>query len=316
LDKSVHPLVIIGAGPAGYTAAIYAARAGLSPFLIRGPEPGGQLMITTDVENFPGFTSILGPDLMVQMEKQAEAVGTLFQEDTIQSLHQKGALFEIEGRSQKYSAQAVIVATGASARWLGLPSETHFRGYGVSACATCDGPFFKNKVVAVVGGGNSAVEEALFLSRHASKVFLIHRRDTLRAERVLQERLFQNPKIEPLWNRTVQEIHGEEKPFRHVTAVTLQGTQASDQERLALDGVFVAIGHIPNTGFLKGLLPLDDEGYIVMPHPERSETKIPGLFAAGDVRDKIYRQAVTAAGQGCMAALDAEKYLAEREAAG
>lgn len=303
-------LLIIGAGPAGYTAAIYAARAALEPVLVRGPEPGGQLMITTDVENYPGFRApILGPQLMEEMAEQARAVGTVFHEDVIRSVDFQNKPFFCTGDKAVYQAEAVILATGASARWLGIESETFFRGFGVSACATCDGFFFKGKRVAVVGGGNTAVEEALFLTHHAAEVILIHRRDTLRAEKILATRLFKNPKIKILWNRTVEEIMGEKAP-KKVTNVRLKNTQTGDLETLSLDGIFVAIGHHPNTDFLKGALKLDAEGYVLGQGPGM-HTEIPGVFAAGDLRDKIYRQAVTAAGQGCMAALDAEKYLGE-----
>lgn len=310
-------LVIIGSGPAGYTAAIYAARAGLAPLLLKGPEPGGQLMITTDVENYPGFPSILGPDLMTAMGTHAEKAGTEIVEDRIQSVvfgNKEGDVHTLKGDKASYDARAVIIATGATAKWLGLEGEKTFRGFGVSACATCDGPFFKNKVVGVVGGGNTAVEEALYLTHHAEKVFLIHRRDQLRAEHVLQKRLLAHPKIEPLWHQVVDRVEGEEKPAKRLTQVQLKHTQTGDFTTLPLQGLFIAIGHKPNTDFLGAQLILDPEGYIVGCEPGML-TEIPGVFTAGDVRDKIYRQAITAAGQGCMAALDAQKYLEILDAA-
>ena len=306
-------VLIIGAGPAGYSAAIYAARAGLSPVLVRGPEPGGQLMITTDVENYPGFRApILGPQLMEDMAAQAQAMGTVFYEDIITDVAFQGQPLRCIGQGRIYEARAVILATGAAARWLGIDSETQFRGFGVSACATCDGFFFRGKRVAVVGGGNSAVEEALFLTHHASEVILIHRRDSLRAEHILQKRLMSHPKIRILWNRAVDEVLGKLSPHKSVTGLRLKDTQTGALETLEVDGVFVAIGHTPNTGFLKDALPCDADGYLRAATVESllaTATDIPGVFAAGDVRDKIYRQAVTAAGQGCMAALDVEKYL-------
>lgn len=303
-------LIIVGSGPAGYTAAIYAARAGLAPLLISGPEPGGQLMITKDVENFPGFSAIEGPDLMVKMREHAQIMGTRFAEDTIVSVDFKtqGGLHRLIGQKQTYESQAIILATGATARWLGLESETKFRGFGVSACATCDGPFFKNKVVAVVGGGNTAVEEALFLTNHATKVYLIHRRDALRAEHVLQQRLLNHPKIDVIWNHVVSDIEGQDKPFKAITALDLKSTVNGAHQTLPVQGLFIAIGHVPNTNFLDNALKLDPEGYIIGTEPSMT-TEIPGIFTAGDVRDKVYRQAITAAGQGCMAALDAEKYV-------
>ncbi|MGL4426290.1 MAG: thioredoxin-disulfide reductase [Alphaproteobacteria bacterium] len=302
-------LLIIGAGPAGYTAAIYAARAGLEPHLVTGPQPGGQLMTTTDVENYPGFRdAIQGPWLMEEMRNQAIAVGTVLHTDLITQVQLDKRPFVCRGEKATYQAEALIIATGAQAKWLNLESETHFRGYGVSACATCDGFFFKNKPVVVVGGGNTAVEEALFLTHHASHVTLVHRRDSLRAEKVLQERLFNNPKITVIWDHVVEEIFGAEQPFRSVEGIRLRHAQTGELKELSAEGVFIAIGHAPNTSLFKEWLPLDETGYI-LPKGPGTHTTIPGVFAAGDVQDKVYRQAVTAAGQGCMAALDAEKFL-------
>ena len=301
-------VLIIGAGPAGYTAAIYAARANLKPILVMGPQPGGQLMITTDVENYPGFAEVIqGPWLMDQMQAQAQHVGVPCVFDLLTEVDVSQRPFVCQGESgDTYLAETLIICTGAQAKWLGLESERRFRGFGVSACATCDGFFFKGKEVAVVGGGNSAVEEALYLTNHASKVYLIHRRDQLKAEKILQDRLFKNPKIIPLWHRQVLTIEGEEAPLR-VTHVQLGDPQGNPVEKLALDGVFVAIGHSPTTALFQGKLDLDGAGYIRT--SSRLETSVPGIFAAGDVQDPIYRQAVTAAGQGCMAALEVERLL-------
>ncbi len=302
-------VLIIGAGPAGYTAAIYTARAGLAPVLATGLTPGGQLTITTDVENYPGFAEIIqGPWLMEQMAAQAAHVGTDIRFDPIVAIDLKACPFRAEGDSgEVYLADAVIIATGAEARWLGLPSEKRYAGKGVSACATCDGFFFRGKRVVVVGGGNTAVEEALYLTHHASAVTLIHRRDTLRAERILQNRLFANPKISVIWNATVAEILGGGSP-EGVTAVRLADPAGGAERVVETDGVFIAIGHSPNTALFAGQLEIDRDGYIVTV-PGSTRTSVPGVFAAGDVADKLYRQAVTAAGTGCMAALDAEKYL-------
>jgi len=307
--------LIIGAGPAGYTAAIYAARANLAPHMVPGLQPGGQLMITTDVENYPGFADVIqGPWLMEQMQKQAEHVGTTLFYDMIVSVDLSKRPFTCIGDSgDTYVADALAICTGAQARWLGLPSEELLRGKGVSACATCDGFFFRGKEVAVVGGGNTAVEEALYLTNHATKVTLIHRRDQLRAEKILQTRLFANPKIQVIWDSVVAEIEGGGEP-PHVTGLTLKNAKTGEQSRLACDGVFIAIGHTPVTEMFRGQLTLDAEGYIVT-RPDSTATEIPGVFAAGDVRDKVFRQAVTAAGMGCMAALEAEKFLAAAESA-
>lgn len=309
MDTAHTKLLIIGAGPAGYTAAIYAARANLKPILVTGLQPGGQLTITTDVENFPGFADVIqGPWLMEQMRLQAEHMGTQITYDYINKVDFSKRPFVCYGESATFTADSVIIATGAEAKWLNIPSEETFRGFGVSACATCDGFFFKNKSVAVVGGGNSAVEEALYLSNIASRVTLIHRRDTLRAEKVLQDRLFANPKINVIWNHEVDEILGSLES-KGVTGLRLRSTSNPEtKQTLDVDGVFIAIGHSPKTDVFKGQINLDENGYILTEKGETT-TNVPGVFAAGDVQDKIYRQAVTAAGQGCMAALDAEEFL-------
>jgi thioredoxin reductase (NADPH) len=304
-------LLVIGAGPAGYTAAIYAARASLAPILVAGLQPGGQLMITTDVENYPGFAAaIQGPWLMEQMQAQAEPVGTRIMHDLIMEVDFSRRPFRCVGDSGDiYLADSVVIATGAQARWLGLPSEKRYQGAGVSACATCDGFFYRGKRVAVIGGGNTAVEEALHLTHHADHVTLIHRRDSLRAEKILQRRLFEHPKIEVLWNSVTEEILGGGTP-PVVTGLRLSHRETGAESTLDLDGVFIAIGHTPNTSVFAGQIALDPEGYILT-QPGTTRTNVPGIFAAGDVQDKIYRQAVTAAGSGCMAALDAEKWLTE-----
>ena len=303
--------IIIGSGAAGYTAAIYTARANMNPVLVNGQQPGGQMTITTDVENYPGFKDVIqGPWLMDQMKAQAESVGTKIINDIITECNFKSKPFELIGDSKSvYYGKTVIIATGAVARWLGIKSEEKFKGYGVSACATCDGFFFKNKIVAVVGGGNTAVEEALYLTLHAKKVLLIHRRGKLRAEKILQDRLFKNPKIEVVWDSNTKEIYGDENP-KKVTGISIINTKTNKLKSIGLDGVFIAIGHDPATNIFKNKIKLDNEGYILTKSGS-TKTNIPGVFAAGDVTDKIYRQAVTAAGLGCMAAIDAEKYIAE-----
>jgi thioredoxin reductase (NADPH) len=308
-------VLIIGAGAAGYTAAIYAARANLQPLLVAGLQPGGQMTITTDVENYPGFADIIqGPWLMEQMHQQAEHVGTKVILDLIVAIDFARRPFVATGDSgDHYLGDTVIVATGAQARWLGLRSEEIFRGFGVSACATCDGFFFRGKDVVVVGGGNTAVEEAIYLTNHARRVTLVHRRDALRAEKILQGRLFRNPKIEIIWDSVVDDILGLPEPPT-VTGIRLRNLRSGAVSELGCDGVFIAIGHTPVTGFLAGQLPLDLEGYVVT-RPDSTQTVIPGVFAAGDVKDRIFRQAVTAAGMGCMAALEAEKFLAAQEEA-
>ncbi|MET0528326.1 MAG: thioredoxin-disulfide reductase [Microvirga sp.] len=307
-------LIIIGSGPAGYTAAIYAARALLEPVMISGFQPGGQLMITTDVENYPGFAEVIqGPWLMEQMRLQAEHVGTKMISDHITKVDLKQRPFRLEGDSgDVYTCDSLIVATGAQAKWLGLPSEGLFQGFGVSACATCDGFFYRNKEVVVVGGGNTAVEEALYLANLASKVTLVHRRDSLRAERILQDRLFKHPKIEVIWNNAVEEICGTENPSS-VTHLRLKNLVSGETSEFKTDGVFIAIGHKPSTELFVGQLDMKQGGYLQV-NPGTTTTNIPGVFAAGDVTDDIYRQAVTSAGMGCMAALDAERYLAALEA--
>ncbi len=302
-------VLILGSGPAGCTAAIYAARASLQPIMVHGLQPGGQLTITTDVENYPGFASVIqGPWLMEQMEAQAKHVGTTIINDYIVSVDLSKRPFVAQGDSgDTYIGDTLIIATGAQARWLGLPSEQSFQGFGVSACATCDGFFYRGKKVVVVGGGNTAVEEALYLTNHASEVVLVHRRNSLRAEKILQQRLFAHPKIKVVWDHVVDEILGAEG--QGVTAVRLKHAQIGATQDIATDGVFIAIGHTPNTELFKGQLPLDAEGYLVT-KPGTTQTAVAGVFAAGDVQDKIYRQAVTAAGTGCMAALEAEKFIA------
>ncbi|HYH38103.1 MAG TPA: thioredoxin-disulfide reductase [Azospirillum sp.] len=313
-------VLIIGAGPAGYTAAIYAARANLKPMLVQGMQPGGQLTITTDVENYPGFAEpIQGPWLMEQMAKQAEHVGTTMMFDIIVDVDFSRRPFVCKGDSgDTYTADAVIIATGAQARWLGIPSEEAFRGYGVSACATCDGFFFRGKEVAVIGGGNSAVEEALYLTNHASKVTVVHRRDSFRSEKILQDRLFANPKIQVVWDSVVEEIEGTGDGSlgnpRAVTGLRVKNVKTGAVSTIPVEGVFVAIGHSPATEVFKGKVQMDEAGYIVTA-PDSTATDIPGVFAAGDVKDKVYRQAVTAAGMGCMAALEVERWLAANEPA-
>ena len=306
-------VLIIGAGPAGFTAAIYAARANLHPILLCGLQAGGQLTITTDVENYPGFADVIqGPWLMEQMQAQAEHVGTKIVLDLAVKLDLARRPFLVTGDSgDTYSADTIILATGAQARWLGLPSEETYRGFGVSACATCDGFFFRDKEVVVVGGGNTAVEEALYLTNHASRVTLIHRRDALRAEKILQDRLFRNPKIAVIWDSVVEEILGTPEP-PEVSGVRLRNVKTGALSDHACEGVFIAIGHTPVTELVAGQLRLDAEGY-VLTRSDSTATDVPGVFAAGDVKDKVFRQAVTAAGMGCMAALEAEKFLAAQE---
>jgi len=314
-DTIHHRVLIIGSGPAGYTAAVYAARAMLEPGIVAGLQPGGQLTITTDVENYPGFPEILGPELMDKFKEHALKFGTAFHEDTIIDVDFSKRPFVMHGDSgTTYTADAVIIATGAQAKWLGLPSEEKFQGFGVSACATCDGFFYRGKEVVVVGGGNTAVEEALFLTNFASKVTLVHRRDSLRAEKILQQRLFDNEKVEIVWDHELDEILGDEDPLG-VTGVRLKSSKTGETHERPTHGVFIAIGHKPSTDIFKGHVTMNEGGYITTPG-DSTATNIPGVFAAGDVSDEIWRQAVTAAGLGCMGALEAERFLAEVDAAG
>ncbi|MBT8475075.1 MAG: thioredoxin-disulfide reductase [Alphaproteobacteria bacterium] len=311
-DTKHSKVLIIGSGPAGYTAAVYASRAMLEPVLVQGIQPGGQLTITTEVENWPGDTEVQGPELMVRMEEHARAVGTEIISDHIQSLDLSHRPFTAKGDSgTTYTADAVILATGAQAKWLGLPSEEKFKGFGVSACATCDGFLYRGQEVVVIGGGNTAVEEALFLTNFASKVTLIHRRDSLRAEKILQHRLFKNPKVELLWDHTVEEVIGGENPLG-VEGVRARHVETGAITEVPCKGFFVAIGHAPANELVKDQLELHNGGYVVT-KPDSTATSIPGVFAAGDLTDHIYRQAVTSAGMGCMAALEAEKFLAEQD---
>ena len=312
-DQKHMKLLIIGSGPAGWTAAIYAARAMLNPVVVRGLQPGGQLTITTDVENYPGFADVIqGPWLMEQMEAQAAHVGTEIISDIITHVDLSKRPFTCRGDSGTvYHAETIVIATGAQAKWLGLPSEEKFQGFGVSACATCDGFFYRNKEVLVVGGGNTAVEEALFLTNFATKVTLVHRRDSLRCEKILEQRLLNHPKIEVAWNSEISEITGTEDPLG-VTGAVLRDTQNGSERPIQADGVFIAIGHAPATELFTDQLNMKAGGYI-QTAPDSTETSVPGVFAAGDVSDDVYRQAVTAAGMGCMAALEAERFLAAQD---
>ena len=299
-------LAIIGSGPAGYTAGIYASRASLKPVLFEGLESGGQLMLTTDVENYPGFDSgIMGPDLMQIFKKQAERFGTEIKTETINSIKKIDGGFSLESAKDSYEFKSVIISSGASAKWLDVKGEKELQGHGVSACATCDGFFFKEKEVIVVGGGDSAMEEALFLTKFAKKVYIVHRRDSFRASKIMQDRVLGNDKIEVLWNKEVTEIHGSES----VESVSLSDTKDGSSSEVSIDGVFMAIGHTPNVDFLDGLVELDEKGYVKTGFTTETSTSVPGVFAAGDVADSIYRQAVTAAGTGCQAAIDAERWL-------
>lgn len=305
-------ILIVGAGPAGYTAAIYAARASLSPVLVQGMQPGGQLTVTSEVENFPGFAEpVQGPWLMEQMQAQAQRVGTQVVFDTIVKVDFSKRPFVCLAESgDTFEAESVILATGAQARWLGIPSETKFRGFGVSGCATCDGFFFRGKDICVVGGGNTAMEEALYLTHHASHVTVIHRRDSFRGEKILAERIAKHPKISVIWDSVVEEIEGVDKPAPAVTGVRVRNVKTGDERRVATSGVFIAIGHTPATAVFRGQVDMDQEGYILT-KSDSTVTNVPGVFAAGDVKDKVFRQAVTAAGMGCMAALEAERWLSD-----
>ncbi len=309
-DTRAMKLLIIGSGPAGYTAAVYAARAMLDPVLVQGIQPGGQLTITTEVENYPGFTEVQGPDLMVKMEEHAKAMGTEVISDIIMDLDLSKRPFVAKGDSGTiYEADAIILATGAQAKWLGLETEEKFKGFGVSACATCDGFFYRGKEVVVIGGGNTAVEEALFLTKFASKVSVIHRRDSLRSEKILEHRLMKNEKVEMVWDTTVEEVLGDENPLG-VTGVRVRNVKTDEESTIDCDGVFVAIGHAPSSELVKDQLETHMGGYVIT-KPDSTATDIPGVYAAGDVTDHIYRQAVTSAGMGCMAALEAERFLSE-----
>ena len=304
-------VLILGSGPAGYTAAIYAARAMLKPILVHGAEPGGQMTTTTDVQNYPGYSDVIqGPWLMDQMKDQAKAVGTDMIQDHIKKVYLSKKPFRAVGDSgQEYTGDSIIISTGAQARWLNLKSEQEYRGFGVSGCATCDGFFFKDKEVAVIGGGNAAVEEAIFLTKFATKVKLIHRRDKLRAEKMLQKKLMENKKIEIIWDSVLEEVLGNEKP-KGVTGIKIKNVKTNKTTQLNIHGLFIAIGHDPATSLFKGQLDMDKEGYLIT-KPDSTQTNKPGVFAAGDVKDKIFRQAVTAAGMGCMSALEAEKFLSK-----
>tara|TARA_B100000579_G_scaffold432537_1_gene449552 strand:+ start:531 stop:1475 length:945 start_codon:yes stop_codon:yes gene_type:complete len=306
-------VLIIGSGPAGYTAAIYAARANLNPHIVSGLQPGGQMTITTDVENYPGYENVIqGPWLMEQMKVQAEKVGTIFHNDIISEVNFETRPFIAKTDSGKnFNCESIIISTGAQARWLNIENEEKFKGYGISACATCDGFFFKDKEVAVIGGGNSAVEEALYLTNFAKKVILIHRRESLRAEKIMQERLFNNSKISILWNKKVTKFLGKDNP-PILDKILIQDTENNKSSELNIDGVFVAIGHDPATSLFQNKIKMDEDNYIIT-KPDSTETNVEGVFAAGDVKDKVYRQAVTAAGMGCMAALEAEKFLANKD---
>lgn len=306
----IHDVIIIGSGPAGYTAALYAARADLKPVVFAGLQPGGQLMITTDVENYPGFPDgIMGPELMELFRKQAERFGTVVHNENIARVDFSQQPFTVWTEDEvAHQAKSIIISTGASAKWLGLESEVTFGGHGVSACATCDGFFFRGKVVAVAGGGDTAMEEAHYLTKHASKVYLVHRRDEFRASKIMQDRVLANPKIEVLYNTVIDEIVGEHEPFKKTTGIKITNVVDKTSSLLPLDGVFIAIGHKPNSDLFKGVLDMDDVGYLKV-QAGSTATNIPGVFAAGDVADSIYRQAVTAAGSGCAAAIDAERWL-------
>jgi len=309
--SSHHHLIILGSGPAGLTAAVYTARANLAPVLIHGPLPGGQLTTTTEVENFPGFPEgVMGPDLMTKMEAQAVRFGTTVKVDTVTSIDISKRPFTLKTNSASFTCDALIVATGAAPKLIGLPEEKTLMGYGVSTCATCDGAFFRNKIIMVVGGGDSACEEANFLSRFGSEVLLVHRRDSLRASKIMQDRLLKNPKVKMLWNSQVKAIHGSKETG--VTEVTIVDTQTNAERVVKTDAVFVAIGHTPNSMLLKGQLAMDENGYITT-QPDSSITGVAGVFVCGDVKDHVYRQAITAAGTGCMAAMDAERWLETQE---
>jgi len=302
----MHEIAIIGSGPAGYTAGIYAGRANLSPVLFEGLESGGQLMLTTDVENYPGFEDgIMGPELMQVFKKQAQRFGTEIKTEIVDSIEKIDGGFLLKSSKDNYEFKSVVISTGASAKWLGVPGEKELQGYGVSACATCDGFFFKDLEVIVVGGGDSAMEEALFLTKFAKKVHIVHRRDSFRASKIMQDRVLAHEKINVLWNKEITEINGDKK----VSSVTIKNIESGTEENVDIDGVFLAIGHTPNVSFLDGMIELDEKGYIKTGFTSDTSTSVPGIFAAGDVADSVYRQAITAAGTGCQAAIDAERWL-------
>lgn len=302
----MHEIAIIGSGPAGYTAGIYAGRANLSPVLFEGLESGGQLMLTTDVENYPGFEDgIMGPELMQVFKKQAQRFGTEIKTEIVDSIEKIDGGFLLKSSKDNYEFKSVVISTGASAKWLGVPGEKELQGYGVSACATCDGFFFKDLEVIVVGGGDSAMEEALFLTKFAKKVHIVHRRDSFRASKIMQDRVLAHEKINVLWNKEITEINGDNK----VSSVTIKNIESGTEENVDIDGVFLAIGHTPNVSFLDGMIELDEKGYIKTGFTSDTSTSVPGIFAAGDVADSVYRQAITAAGTGCQAAIDAERWL-------
>ncbi|HLK14996.1 MAG TPA: thioredoxin-disulfide reductase [Fimbriimonadaceae bacterium] len=312
MAQQIENVIIVGSGPAGYTAALYAARADLGPLLFSGVQPGGQLMITTDVENYPGFpTGILGPELMELFKAQAVHFGTRVEQQNVTSVDLSQRPFKVVAESSTHYANSLIVATGATAKWLGLPSEVTFGGYGVSACATCDGFFFRGKHVAVIGGGDTAMEEANYLTRHAATVTIVHRRNEFRASKIMQDRALANPKIGVVWDTALDEIEGQTEPVKKVTGVKLRNLKTGEVTERPVDGVFIAIGHKPNSELFKGVLDMDELGYL-RTKPFSSATNVEGVFAAGDVADSVYRQAVTAAGTGCMAAIDAERFLAEQ----
>lgn len=307
--KDVENVLIIGSGPAGYTAALYAARADLEPLMLAGPQPGGQLTITTDVENYPGYPDgIMGPEMMELFQKQAERFGTRVKFETVDSIEFDQSPFVVHAEGNTYRAKSLILSTGASAKWLGIPGEQEFGGFGVSACATCDGFFFRGKNIIVIGGGDTAMEEANYLTRHAAKVTLIHRRDSFRASKIMQDRVLSNPKVDVIWNAELTEMYGQTEPVRKLQGVKIRNTITGEISDMAIDGVFVAIGHQPNSSLFTGVLDMDATGYLIT-KPGSTHTNVPGVFAAGDLADSIYRQAVTAAGSGCMAAIDAERYL-------
>ncbi|RYG31654.1 thioredoxin-disulfide reductase [bacterium] len=309
----VRNVIVIGSGPAGYTAALYNARANLEPLLFAGLQPGGQLTITTDVENYPGFPDgIMGPEMMDLFRRQVERFGTEVRVEEVTKIDFSQRPFKVWVDDKEYQSRSIIISTGASAKWIGLPAEVEFGGFGVSACATCDGFFFRNKRVAVVGGGDTAMEEALYLTKHASEVHVIHRRDDFRASKIMADRVLSHPKITVHWNSVVDDILGETDPIRKVTGVRLRQTDGEERREIPLEGVFVAIGHVPNSSLFKGVIDMDEQGYIVTA-PDSTRTNIPGVFAAGDVQDTIYRQAITAAGSGCMAAIEAERFLSHED---